>query len=177
MSTLVKNIIRFCLFILVQVFVLNQIPPLHNLVSPYLYFLFILWLPFRMGRRTQLLLAFLLGFALDAFTKSYGLHSAPCVLIAFIRPYLIKLLISQEDVDLNYNEPSVQSMGLAPYFTYVTILTFVHHILLFFLEALQTGGMVYFVVKTLFSTAVSLVLILLTELLFTRKQRFRTNTV
>lgn len=177
MSTLVKNTIRFCLFILVQVFVLNQIPPLHNLVTPYLYYLFIIWLPFRMGRRTQLLLAFLLGFALDAFTKTYGLHSAPCVMIAFLRPYLIKLLISQEDADFNYNEPSVQSMGIVPYFTYVTILTFVHHILLFFLEALQTGGMVYFVVKTLFSTAMSLILILLTELLFTRKQRFRTNTI
>lgn len=177
MSTLVKNIVRFCLLILVQVFVLNQIPPLHSLVTPYLYYVFILWLPFRMGRRTQLLLAFLLGFALDAFTKTYGLHSAPCVLIAFLRPYLIKLLISQEDADFNYNEPSVQSMGVVPYITYVTILTFVHHILLFFLEALQTGGMVYFVVKTLFSTAMSLILILLTELLFTRKQRFRTNTI
>lgn len=177
MSTLVKLIVRFCLFILVQVFVLNQIPPLHHLVTPYLYFLFILWLPFNLGKRTQLVLAFALGFALDAFTKTYGLHSAPCVLIAYLRPSLIKLLLQQDNADMNFNEPSVQSMGFAPYFTYVTILTFVHHILLFFLEALQTGGMVYFVVKTLFSTAVSLILILLTELLFNRKQRFRTNTV
>lgn len=177
MSTLVKNIVRFCLFILVQVFVLYQIPPLHHLVTPYIYFLFILWLPYRMGRRTQLLLAFLLGFALDAFTKTYGLHSAPCLLIAYLRPFLINLLLTREGADFNYNEPSVQSMGFAPYFTYVTILTFVHHVSLFFLEALQTGGLVYFVIKALFSTAISLLLILLTELLFSRKQRFRTNIV
>lgn len=177
MSSLVKNIIRFCLFILVQVYILNQIPPLHQLVSPYLYFLFILWLPFRMGRRTQLILAFALGFALDSFTKTYGLHSAPCVLIAYIRPFLINLLITRDGAELNYNEPSVQSMGFTPYFTYVTILTFVHHTLLFFLEALQTGGFFYFIIKSLFSTAVSLLLILLTELLFSRKQRFRTNTI
>lgn len=177
MSTLVKLVVRFCLFILVQVFVLDQIPPLHHLVTPYLYFLFILWLPFKLGRRTQLFLAFLLGFALDSFTKTYGLHSVPCITIAFIRPFLIKLLIQQDNSDLNYSEPSVQSMGLAPYFTYVTVLTFVHHIILFFLQALQTGGLVYFVIKSLFSTAISLILILLTELLFNRKQRFRTNTV
>ncbi|MEO6813176.1 MAG: rod shape-determining protein MreD [Ginsengibacter sp.] len=177
MSNLVKNIVRFCLFILVQVFVLNQVPPLHQLATPYLYFLFILWLPFKMGRRTQMILAFALGFALDSFTKTYGLHTAPCVLIAYIRPFLINLLISQEGAESNYNEPSIKSMGFTPYFTYITILTFIHHSFLFFLQAMQTGGFFYFILKTLISTAVSLVLIVLTELLFVRKQRFRTNTI
>ena len=130
-----------------------------------------------MGRRMQMLLAFALGFALDSFTNTYGLHSAPCVLIAYIRPFLINLLISQEGAESNYNEPSIQSMGFTPYLTYVTILTFIHHTFLFFLQALQTGGYFYFLLKTLISTAISLVLIFLIELLFVRKQRFRTNTV
>jgi len=123
-----------------------------------------------------LFLAFLLGFALDSFTHTYGLHSAPCVLIAYIRPFLTKLLVQHEKEGFNFEEPSVQSMGFTPYFTYILILTFIHHTLLFFLEALQTGGLVYFIIKSLFSTAISILLILLTELLFTRKQRFRTNT-
>lgn len=177
MSNLIKNIIRFSLFILVQVFVLDQIPPLHHVATPYIYFLFILWLPFKMGRRTVMVLALALGFSLDCFTKTYGLHAAPCVLIAYLRPFLINLLISQEGAESNYNEPSVKSMGFAPYFTFVAILTLLHHSLLFFLEALQTGGYWYFILKTLLSSAVSLLLILLTELLFIRKQRFRTNTV
>ncbi len=177
MSSLAKNIIRFCLFILVQVYVLNQVPPLHHLATPYIYFLFILWLPFKMGRRSVMVLAFALGFALDCFTKTYGLHAAACVLIAYFRPFLINVLISQEGAESNYNEPSIKSMGFTPYFTYVAILTLLHHSLLFFLEALQTGGYLYFILKTLLSSAVSLLLILLTELLFVRKQRFRTNTV
>lgn len=177
MSTLVKNIIRFCLFIFFQVFVLDEIPPLHQLVTPYIYYLFILWLPFKMGRRTQMFLAFLLGFALDAFTNTYGLHTAPCVLIAYLRPFLINLLISQENTESNYNEPSMQSMGFTPYLTYVAILTLIHHSFLFFLQALQSGGYFYFTLKTLSSTAISLLLVVLVELLFTRKQRFRTNTI
>lgn len=124
-----------------------------------------------------MILAFLLGFVLDCFTKTYGLHAAPCVLIAYLRPFLINILISQEGAESNYNEPSVKSMGFTPYFTYIAIFTFTHHALLFFLQALQTGGYFYFIIKTLLSTAVSLLLILLTELLFVRKQRFRTNTV
>ncbi|HSV11740.1 MAG TPA: rod shape-determining protein MreD [Hanamia sp.] len=177
MSNLVKNIIRFCLLILVQVYVLNQVPPLHRLVTPYIYYVFILWLPFKMGRRTQMLLAFALGFTLDCFSNSYGLHSAACVLIAYIRPFLINVLISQEGTESNYYEPSIQSMGFTPYLTYITILTFIHHTFLFFLQALQTGGYFYFLLKSLTSTAISLLLILLIELLFVRKQRFRTNTI
>ena len=177
MSNLLKNIIRFLLFILVQVFVLNQVPPLHHFVNPYIYFLFILWLPFKMGRRTVMILALALGFSLDCFTKTYGLHAASCVLIAYLRPFLINFLISQEGAESNYNEPSIKSMGFAPYFTYVVILTLLHHTFLFFLEVLQTGGFLYFILKTLLSSAISLLLIMLTELLFVRKQRFRTNTV
>lgn len=177
MSNLVKNIVRFCLLILVQVYILNHVPPLHRLVTPYIYYLFILWLPFKMGRRTQMLLAFALGFTLDCFTNTYGLHAAACVLIAYIRPFLINVLISQEGTESNYYEPSIQSMGFTPYLTYVTILTFIHHTFLFFLQALQTGGYFYFLLKSLTSTAISLLLILLIELLFVRKQRFRTNTI
>lgn len=177
MSSLVKNTVRFFLFIVVQVFILDQIPPLHQLITPYIYYLFILWLPFKMGRRTQMLLAFLLGFALDSFTNTYGLHAAPCVLIAYLRPFLINLLISQEGAESNYNEPSIQSMGFTPYLTYLTILTLIHHGFLFFLQALQTGGFFYFILKTFTSGAISLLLILLIELLFVRKQRFRTNTI
>jgi rod shape-determining protein MreD len=177
MSNLIKNIIRFSLFILAQVFILDQIPPLHKLVTPYIYFLFILWLPFKMGRRTQMLLAFALGFALDSFTNTYGLHTAPCVLIAYLRPFVINLLISQEGTESNYNEPSIQSMGFTPYLTYLVIFTLIHHSFLFFLQALQTGGYVYFTLKALSSTAISLLLIMLVELLFVRKQRFRTNTI
>lgn len=176
MSNLIKNIVRFCLFILVQVYVLDQIPPLHQLITPYIYFLFILWLPFKMNRLVQMILAFALGFTLDCFTNSYGLHAASCVLIAYLRPFLINLLISQEGVEKNYNEPSIQSLGFTPYFTYVAILTLIHNSFLFFLQALQTGGFFYFIVKSLSSTAISLLLVLLIELIFVRKQRFRTNT-
>ncbi len=176
MSSLVKNIIRFILFILVQVFVLNQIPPLHHLINPYIYFLFILWLPFQMGRRTLMLLAFALGLCLDYFTKTPGLHAAPCVLIAYLRPFVINILIPQEGADTNYEEPSIKSMGFAPYFTYAAILTFMHHAFLFLLEALQFAGFWYFIFKTLLSSAISLLLILIVELLFVRKQKFRTNT-
>jgi rod shape-determining protein MreD len=176
MSKLVKNIIRFSLFILVQVFVLNQIPPLNHLINPYIYFLFILWLPFKIGRRTLMVLGFALGLTLDYFTKTPGLHAASCVLVAYMRPFLINVLITHESVEANYEEPSIRSMGFVSYLIYVAVLTFIHHAFLFLLEALQFAGVWYFITKTLLSVAISLFLILIVELLFVRKQKFRTNT-
>ena len=40
MSDLVKNILRFTVFILIQVYVLFKVPHLHRFITPYLYYLF-----------------------------------------------------------------------------------------------------------------------------------------
>ncbi|TAF54338.1 MAG: rod shape-determining protein MreD [Sphingobacteriia bacterium] len=175
MSTLVKNIFRFVLFLALQIYVLNQVPPLHRFVVPYLYFLFILWLPFNLPRFPLLLIAFLYGLCLDEFTGTLGLHAAPCVLLAYLRPFLLSLLIPQESTEQSYAEPSITSMGWAPYALYVGLLTFCHHFLLVFLEWLQFGDFLYFLGKVAASTGISLLLVFLTEMLFNRKAKYRTN--
>lgn len=177
MSDLLKNILRFILFILVQVFVLHKIPPLHQFIVPYLYFIFILWLPYRISRFGLMLVAFLLGMTLDYFLKTPGLHAAPCVLIAYVRPFLINMLIPQEGADHNYSSPSIVSMGWAPYVTYVIILALLHNAYLVFLEWMQFGNFLYFLGKVTATTGISVMLILVTELLFFRKEKFRTNTL
>src|ERR1700741_2139857 len=148
MSELLKNTIRFILFILVLVFIIS--------------FTF---------------LGFFFGLCLDYFSKTPGLHAAACTLIAYVRPFVIGLLISQEGADKNYISPSIVSMGWAPYATYVLVLTLLHHTWLVLLEWMSFGSLFYFLGKVIASTAVSLLLVLLTELLFFRKQKFRTNTI
>lgn len=175
MSDLIKNILRFILFILFQVFILNEVPPLHQFIIPYIYFLYILWLPFNTNRFVLLLISFAFGLTLDYFTGSAGLHAAPCVLIAYLRPFLLNLLIPQDTTEHSYLEPSIKSMGWAPYSLYVALLTFIHHFLLVLIEWLQFGNFVYFLGKVAGTTAVSLLLIFITEMLFFRKAKFRTN--
>jgi rod shape-determining protein MreD len=177
MSSIVKNIIRFVLLMLVQVFVLDNIH-LHQMLTPYLYFLFILWLPFKLQRSWAMLLAFLVGLTLDSFRHQPGFHAAACVMLAYFRPFLINFLIPKEVSETNYEEPSFASMGgLLPYLIYVGVLSFMHNAWLFLLEAWQFGNIWYFLVKTALSTVITLLLILITELIFVRKQKFRTNTI
>jgi len=175
MSSFLKNIIRFILFILVQHFILDKVPPLHQFIKPVLYFLFVLWLPFNLPRISLMIIAFMFGLAMDYFSGTPGLHAAPCVLIAYIRPFLLTVLLPQEKTEFSYAEPSIKSLGFAPYSVYVLILTFLHHAYLVLIEWLQFGDFVYFIGKVIATTGISMLLIYLTELLFQRKAKYRTN--
>lgn len=176
MSDLVRNTVRFILFILIQRYVLLEIHPLHQFIVPYVYFLYILWLPFSMYRMSLMLLSFLFGLTLDYFTHTPGLHAAACTLIAYLRPFVVNILIPQEGAEQNYKSPSPVSMGWAPYAIYVLVLTLVHNSYLVLLEWLQFGSFLFFLGKVLATSGISLMLILITELLFFRKEKFRTNT-
>jgi hypothetical protein len=160
----------------VQVYVLDKIPHLHRFVIPYIYFLFVLWLPFTLSRVGLLLVGFVAGLTLDYFKHTPGLHAAACVLVAYARPFLIMVLIPKDVAEINYREPSPKGMGWAPYSVYVFVLTFLHHAYLTFLEWLEFGTFVDFIVKVACTTGISILLILTTELLFPRKLRYRTNT-
>jgi hypothetical protein len=173
MNPIIKHSIRFVLFILLQVFVLNTIPPLHQFIVPYIYFLYILWLPLGISRIWLLLLAFIFGLTLDYFTGTPGLHAAPCVAIAFLRPFLLKLLLAQETAEAGYMEPGHKSMGWAPYITYAVVLILLHHSYLVLIEWLQFGNFLYFMGKVAGTSAISLLLMLIAELLIPRREKQR----
>lgn len=176
MSDLLRNMIRFAVFILFQVYVLNRIPHLHRFITPYLYFLFILWLPFSVSRQWLLLIGFFTGLTLDYFTMTPGLHAAACLLIAYVRPFMISILTPKDSTEFNYREPSPRAMQWTPYMVYVFVLTFLHHGFMVFLEWLSVGSFLDFLIKVISTTGISLLMILAVELLFPRQLKFRTNT-
>ena len=176
MSDLLRNILRFAVFILIQVLLLNKIPHLHRFITPYIYFLFLLWLPFSVSRQWLLVIGFLTGLTLDYFTMTPGLHTAACLLIAYVRPFLISVLMPKDSSDFNYREPSPKAMLWTPYLVYVFVLTLLHHGYMVFLQWLSFGSFLDFIIKVIATTAISMLLIITVELLFPRKMKFRTNT-
>jgi len=173
MNLFAKNTIRFFFILFIQVFILNKIPSLHQFVVPYFYFLFILWLPFKTRRWVILLVGFLLGFTIDMFYKTPGLHTSASVLIAYLRPFVINLLLPKEATEWGNEEPNRVSMGALPYTTYVILLTILHNLYLIFLEWMQFGSFLYFLGKLIATSLVSLLLILISELLVNRRIRTR----
>ncbi len=176
MSDFLRNIVRLAAFILIQVYILNKIPHLHRFITPYLYYLFILWLPFSVSRIWLLFIGFFLGLILDYFMMTPGLHAAACLLIAYVRPFIISILAPKDNAEFNYREPSPKAMQWTPYAVYVFILTLLHHSYLVFLEWLNFGSFLDFLIKVVCTTGISMLLIFTVELLFPRKLKFRTNT-
>jgi hypothetical protein len=174
----VKNTFRIILFILVQFYVLNQIknPVLHKFIVPVIYYLPLLWLPFSISRWGLLFTGFITGLTLDYFMMTPGLHAAACVLMCYIRPYVINILAPKDAAEFTYREPSPKAMQWTPYMVYVFILTLLHHGYMVFLEWLSFGSFLDFILKVISTTIISMLMIVTVELIFPRRLRFRTNT-
>lgn len=170
MNNILKNSVRFVLFLLIQIIILNEVPPLHQFITPYVYFLFLLWLPFGTNRITMTFLGFAFGYSLDLFSNTPGLHAAACTLLGYLRPTVLNLLLAQEASEEINKEPSIATMGWGPYFVYVFVLTFVHHFYLVLLEWLQFGNFSYFIGKVILTSLMSMVLIFLAELIMNRRK-------
>jgi rod shape-determining protein MreD len=170
MNNILKNSVRFVLFLLIQIIILNEVPPLHQFITPYLYFTFLLWLPFGTSRLSLTVVGFLLGYCLDVFTNTPGLHAAAATLIGYVRPSILNLLLAQETSEEVNKEPSVGSMGWGPFLIYITLLTFIHHFYLVLLEWLQFGNFTYFLGKVIATTLMSVLLIFLVELIMNRRK-------
>jgi len=162
------NLIRFIVVVFVQVFLLKNIT-LYNISTPYPYILFILLLPFETPNVLLFPLAFLLGLTIDAFYDTPGLHASACVLLALVRILFISITVQKDGFD-NEPEPTLSVMGFRWFFTYTVILTLVHHVFLFLLEAFSFLDFTFILQRVLTSTIFTVFLMLLTGLLFFRKK-------
>ncbi|MDZ7776212.1 MAG: rod shape-determining protein MreD [Bacteroidales bacterium] len=165
---IIKNIIRFILLIGVQVIILNKVN-FSGYIDPYLYVLFVLLLPFATRKSVLLLLAFLTGAAVDVFSHTHGVHTASTVFLAFLRPGIIRLLSPKQEYE-NAKQPSIREMGVQWFYFYALLLIVAHHSLLFILESFRFNDLMTLAYRILFSSLVTLVLVLIIQYLFSAKK-------
>ena len=159
------NTTRFFLLILVQVLILNQIN-LFGYINPYLYILFIIIYPFTANKSLLIFLSFLLGLFIDFFSDSGGIHAAASVFIAFIRPVILKYSFG---ISYEYNTIKISSEDYLKQTIYVGSMVFLHHFILFALEIFNVNHFLLFLNSILFSSIFSIVIILCTITLFSKK--------
>lgn len=157
MPIVLKLIILFVGLLVAQILVLSNIQFL-GFINPYIYLLFILSLPARMPRFIVLLLGFALGLVVDAFSNTMGMHAFATTLLAYARHFVTNLFIS---LDEGSNPmPSFRSFGVGAYVKYVVTLVFLHHAALFILESFSFQHVWLILLKVIFSTIVSVLVIL-----------------
>jgi len=162
-----RNISRFLFLVLFQVLVLDNIQ-LGGYLIPYMYVLFILLMPFETPGWILLISAFFLGFAIDLFEHTPGVHAAATVFIAFLRPAVLKIIAPREGYEPN-SFPRIHYYGILWFLQYSAILVFSHHLFLFYLEVFTFSGFFNTFLRIILSSIFSIGLIILSQFLIFKK--------
>ncbi|HEY3430137.1 MAG TPA: Rod shape-determining protein MreD [Cyclobacteriaceae bacterium] len=156
--------ISFFVYLFFQVLILKNAVLFHTAFC-FLYVAYLLLLPVESNPLWMMILGLIMGFFIDMFYDSLGLHALSCVLIMYLRNYWLARLTPQGGYD-NGAVPSIAASGIQWFLVYIVPILFLHHAVLFFTEA---GGFQYFgftLWKVLCSTVYTTIVILIVQYLF-----------
>lgn len=157
----------FLFLFFVQVFVLNNIL-LFGYVNPYLYIAFVFFYPLQKERYLFLFLSFALGLLIDWFSDTGGIYAFSILSIAYVRLFFVKTIFQKTEVD--YPLFKLQTEPFGKVFNYVSILTILHHFILFSLANFSFRNFTGVIINTLFSSVFTLVVFFLVAFIFSRRQ-------
>jgi len=152
-----KQIGRYILVMLLQVLLFDQLQ-LWGACHPYIYLLCLLMMPITLPPIADMLIGAGIGLVMDMFCNSLGVHTASCILIMFIRPYLLGVILNDKD-RLN-EQVSLRSIGMEAFIKYVVILVLVHHLTVFSLAAWSWYHIGFVLLETLVSSAITIFVII-----------------
>lgn len=170
--TVLANILRFLLLILLQVLVLDHLDVANGLLVPYLYILFLLMLPIELPAWAQLLSGAVTGLAMDLFSSTPGMHMSACVVMMYGRLNLLRLLAPREGYEFG-TRPTLPRMGFAWYITYTGLLILLHHLWLFFIELHRFDSFFSTFFRAVLSAVFTFALCLLAQFLTSSPDRGR----
>ncbi|HSI90998.1 MAG TPA: hypothetical protein VK927_07765 [Adhaeribacter sp.] len=165
----ISHLLQFFIFIIIQIFLIRYLV-LFNTGFCFIYIAFLLFLPIQLPAVLLLLIGFTTGITIDTFYDTAGIHAGACVLLAYIRPYVLRFLTPRDDYDVN-DSVNVRLMGWRWFITYALVLIFLHHLLLFFLELGGIKMVGFTMLKVLTSTFYTFIVIVIVQLLFFSARR------
>lgn len=152
-----KQLGRYIIVMLLQVLLFDQLQ-LWGACHPYVYVLCLLMLPITLPHSVDMVLGAAVGVVMDVFCNSLGVHMAACILLMFIRPYVIGAIVSDKD---RLNEQiSLHAIGMEAMIKYVVILVLFHHLTVFTLAAWSWRHIGFVLLETVVSSIVTILLIM-----------------
>jgi hypothetical protein len=167
--SVVVQVLYFFLYGLIQVMLLKNLV-LFNVSFCFLYVAFVLLMPIDTNPLVLMGAGFILGFMVDIFYDSLGLHACTLVFVAYLRNYWLVTITPQGGYDAGEG-PLLAVNGLQWFLVYSLPLVFIHHFVLFFVEAGGFSVFWYTMLKVITSLVFTMtVIILLQYLLFDRRR-------
>ena len=152
-----KQIGRYVVVMLLQVLLFDQLQ-LWGVCHPYVYVLCLLMMPITLPHTVEMLIDAGVGLVMDVFCNSLGVHTASCILLMFIRPYLLGAFVN--DTDRLNEQISLRSIGMEALIKYVVILVVIHHLMVFTLAAWSWSHIWFVLIETLVSSLISCLIVI-----------------
>lgn len=162
MEKIFNRIVWFTGLVLIQVLIFNKICWL-GVATPFVYVYFLLGMDCDEPPCAQLLWAFMLGLCVDVFSNMWGINAAACVLLAFVRPWLIRMFVSHEEYE-NF-EPSMAVMGKGAFIFYILLAVSIHHAVLFLLDAFSLVYIAHVLLRILGSVLFTCIFVVCIDLI------------
>lgn len=163
-NNIATQVFRFFLLVAVQLLVISNMH-LFGYSSPYIYLLFIIGFPLNTNKSLLIFLGFILGLCIDIWSNSGGVHAGATVLVAYLRPLLLKFSfgVSYEHNNIKFTQAEVRQQIL-----YLLSMVFIHHFVLFLLENFSTKLLLQTIQSTIITSIFSSILIYCIIILFSR---------
>ena len=156
-KTVLTLIILFLVLIPAQAVIFNNLI-LFNVALPLVFIYLIISLPVTLSTNWSLTIGFVTGLAVDIFSDTPGMNALACTNLAFLRKPVYHLDMAYDD-DLSGLRPSISTMGSAAYFKYLLTMVFVYCLMLFAIEAFQFFNIRLLLMRTVFSTIFTFIII------------------
>lgn len=162
----ITSIISGIIYFLLQVIFIRHWA-LFDVAFCFVYISVLLFLPITMNPLIVMLIGFGYGLLIDVFYDTLGIHAASCVLLTYTRNTITNLIKPSGGYDAN-TKPLLSYMGAQWFITYTLLLTTVHHLPLFFIEAWGVNMWFFTFFKALCSIIFTSSVIILFQYLFYR---------
>lgn len=167
--SIIAQVFYFMIYLVLQVVLMQNIV-LFDVAFCFLYVGFLLMIPFEAGVIRLMVLGFLMGLSVDIFYNSLGIHAAASVLIMYLRPYVISVMAPRGGYEAGMT-PKLKVMGMEWFAVYSLTLIFIHHLVLFFVEAGGFEMFFYTLLKAAASSLFTFAVILIIQYLFYSSKR------
>ena len=152
-----KQIGRYIVVMILQVLLFDQLQLL-GVCHPYIYILCLLMMPITLPHSADMFIGAAAGLIMDVFCNSMGVHTAACIFIMFIRPYLIGAIVNDKD---RLNEQiSLRALGMEALLRYVVIMVVIHHLTVFLLAAWSWAHIGFVLIETIVSSIITISIII-----------------
>ena len=153
--------------LLVQIVLLNNLV-LPTYLAPMVYIAIVAMMPIETAQWKMLCAGLLLGVLMDISMGTAGLNVLATLPVAYMRRFMLSLLCGLSSISKEEGLPTMKRLGVR-FHRYIVVVVVLHSLIFYPFEWLSLSGIGFLVLRILCSTLISLLLIYLLLIIFSKQ--------